>query len=208
VTTSFGGDIRREVRSSVIHREDDACDFQSGIEMVANEVDGGNQLSESFKCVVLRLERDQNGIGCGKCVHREQAERRRAIEQDVVVLVPGWEEKATEPPFTLVSAGEFDFGSRQLDRRRRQRYAARRRHHDDLFEGYVLDECLVQRSWQRASIDSEAARRVALGIDIDDKNALACEGEIRSEVYNRRGLSDAALLIGAGDRLTHSGPPR
>jgi hypothetical protein len=54
-------------------------------------------------------------------------------------------------------------------------------------------------------VDAKPARRVALGIQVDDEDAITREGEVASEIHDRRGLADAAFLVGARDRLAHSG---
>ena len=57
-----------------------------------------------------------------------------------------------------------------------------------------------------AAIESEAAAGIALRVEVDHENGFTGQGQIRGEVDHGRGLADAALLVGAGDDLTHSGP--
>ena len=68
----------------------------------------------------------------------------------------------------------------------------------------VVHECVVDGTVEGRAIDPEAARGVALGINIDDEDAITGESQIGCEIDHRGGLPDAALLIGAGDRLAHS----
>ena len=56
-------DVGRQVRPGVGHRQHDAVDGQAWIQVVADEIDGGEQLGQSLECVVLTLERDQDGVG-------------------------------------------------------------------------------------------------------------------------------------------------
>ena len=83
----FAADLGREVRARVVHREEDALDGQFRIQVVANEIDGGDQLGQPLQRVVLTLNRNQHRIGRGQRVDRQEPERRWAIDQDVVVLV-------------------------------------------------------------------------------------------------------------------------
>ena len=71
-----------------------------------------------------------------------------------------------------------------------------------------LEEHLVQGAVEAGTVDSEAARGISLGVEIDDEDPLAGEGESGREIDYGRRLADAAFLVGTGDRLTHSGPPK
>ena len=94
VPSRLGFDVGGEVRPRIGHREDDAVDRKPRIEVVANEVDGGQQLGQSLQGVVLTLERDEDRIGSGQGVHGQQTERWRAIDEDDVVVVA---ERLEEP---------------------------------------------------------------------------------------------------------------
>ena len=58
------------------------------------------------------------------------------------------------------------------------------------------DQHVIGRAVAVAAIDAETGRGVALRIEIDDQDALANRGECRAQVDRRRGLADAALLVG------------
>ena len=47
-----------------------------------------------------------------------------------------------------------------------------------------------------AAVDAETGRGIALRIEIDDQHFLADGGERGAEIDRRRGLADAALLVG------------
>ena len=50
---------------------------------------------------------------------------------------------------------------------------------------------------------SDAAREVALRIDVDEQDALVRERQRRGEVDGGGGFADAALLVGDGDDSCH-----
>ena len=93
---------------------------ERGVQVVANEIDRGEQLGQSFQGVVLALQRDEHRIGGGEGVHGQQPERRRAIDEDVVVAVGDVGDQAGEAPFPGLDRREFDLGSGERDRRRDQ----------------------------------------------------------------------------------------
>ena len=47
---------------------------EARVQVVANEVDGGEQLGQALKRVVLTLERDEDRIGGGQGIHGQQTE--------------------------------------------------------------------------------------------------------------------------------------
>jgi len=51
--------------------------------------------------------------------------------------------------------------------------------------------------------EADAAREVALWVDVDDEDALVGEGERGREVDGRRGLADAALLVCDSQHARH-----
>ena len=56
---------------------------------------------------------------------------------------------------------------------------------------------------RRFSFLSDAARQVALWIDVHEEHALVAERERRREIDGRRGLADPALLIGDRNDASH-----
>ena len=57
-----------------------------GFSALLHQLDGLHELGEALERVVLALERDQDRVRCGERVEGEQAQRRRAVDDDVVVL--------------------------------------------------------------------------------------------------------------------------
>jgi hypothetical protein len=149
------------------------------------------------------LQRDEDGLGGRQGVHREQSERGRAIDEDRVVPIGDRLDQAPNPAFSRVHAGKLDLSASQRDGRWREPDAAARRH-DDVVEGHPIDNGVIHRVLQAMAIHAEAAGGIALGIEVDHEDAVTLEGEIARQIHNRRGLSDAALLIRAGDRSAHS----
>ena len=72
MAANLGGDVCGQLRAGVEHRQDDALDREAGVEVVADEIEGGEQLGQSFQGVVLTLERDEDGIGGGQCIDGQE----------------------------------------------------------------------------------------------------------------------------------------
>ena len=100
------------------------------VEVVADEIDGREQLGQSLQGVVLALDRDEHGIGGGQRVDGQQAERRRAIDEDVVVVGRGPRGRALASRRSRCSTRrQLDLGAGERDRptgrgRRRRRAAS------------------------------------------------------------------------------------
>ena len=118
VAADFRGDFRRQVRPSVEHREEDSLDRELGVQVIPNEIDGGGELAEPLEGVVLALDRDQHRVGCGERVDREQAERRRAVDEHVVVVVADVVERRREAALAGHQRCQLDLGSGQRERGR------------------------------------------------------------------------------------------
>ncbi len=59
----------------------------------------------------------------------------------------------------------------------------------------VVHDDVVDRALDVAVADAHAGRRVALGIEVDDQDAVIELGERRAQVHRRRGLADPTLLV-------------
>src|SRR5260370_17678495 len=70
-----------------------------------------------------------------------------------------------------------------------------RRGHDDLVDVVGVDDDVVDTTAELAAHDAEAARRVALGIHVDDQPAQAEPRKVGSHVDGGRGLADSTLFI-------------
>ena len=46
-----------------------------------------DEIGQTFQRVILALHRDQHAVGGAERIKREQIERRRTINQDVIVLI-------------------------------------------------------------------------------------------------------------------------
>ena len=105
---------------------------------------------------------------------------------------------------TFTKASLVDLGAGERDGRRDQRDAVNGSRDRQLGQLDLVDDGVIHRPIAR-SVDAKSARGVALRVKIDHEHAVAREGQVAGQIDNRRGLSDAALLVGTGDRLAHSG---
>ena len=103
----FGG----QVRPCVVHRENDALHGEVGIQVIAHEVHRSDELGQPLEGVVLALDRDQDRVRRSERIDGQEAERRGAIEEDVVEVLDEGVDEASEPAFALCDRSELDFGA-------------------------------------------------------------------------------------------------
>jgi hypothetical protein len=151
------------------------------------------------------MERNEQFIGGGQRIGHEDAERRRAIEQDEIKggVAAHLLEGAAQPGEMIVGAGNFDFRARQCEVAgdHPQVFPARRHHF--LREGRATQQWLVNA----VPVDGRQAERaggVGLRIEIDEQSLYAPRGEAGREVDAGGGLADAAFLVGDRDDFHES----
>ena len=82
----------RRVRPSTIVRRTPPM-REARVEPHPDQLDRLHELREALERVVLRLHRHEHAVGRGERVHGERPERRRAVEEDEVVLVAARRER-------------------------------------------------------------------------------------------------------------------
>src|SRR5207248_8707452 len=100
--------------------------------------------------VVLALDRDQHLLRRDERVDRQQAERRRAVDEDVVVLHGTRLDRAGQPGLPGHHGDQLDLRTGEVDRRR---YAGEVRDAvdrlGDIDERRALDEAVVDVGYPR-----------------------------------------------------------
>src|SRR6185503_12291312 len=167
------------------------------IEIALHELHGIQELRESLEGVVLALNRDDDAVSRGQHVQREQAERRRTVDDHIAVLIADRLNRIAHARFARAQIDELQFGADQILRSRddveirkvhvRKSRGSQRRAVDDRF---------VERAANAIALDSDAARRIALRVRVDEQRLALGDREGGREVYGGRRFSNAAFLIG------------
>ena len=101
----LGTHVGRKRCATVEHGQHDADEMKGGVEPISDEIDRGHQLAEAFERVVLALDRNEDAVRRREGIHGEQPERRRAIEQNVVVFINDGGQGLSETPFAIRASG-------------------------------------------------------------------------------------------------------
>ena len=80
-------DLIIEACTAIVHRHQEALYIELGIESLAHDTDGIEELRDPFEGKVFALHGDEYGVGSHQGVDGNQPEGGRAIDEDVVVAV-------------------------------------------------------------------------------------------------------------------------
>ena len=198
----FVGDLVGEVVARVEHREDDALDLELRVHPVLHAIDRRHEVGEPLERVVLALERHEHAVGRGERVHREEPERRRAVDEDVLVARLRAAARRARP------SGAWRGRGRRRARARRRRgpaSPARRRARHSVGTSTSCERRAADEAVVDAPLDACAAgrrrRELALpcgSMSSEERSPLG-GGDARGEVHRGRRLADAALLVHDGD---------
>src|SRR5699024_11254661 len=87
--TDVLGHLSAELGARLVHRQQNGRDRQFGIEVLLDELDVLHQLTQTLERIVFALDGDED-LACGdEGVDGEQAETRRAVDDDVVDSISG-----------------------------------------------------------------------------------------------------------------------
>ena len=91
-----------------------------------------DEIGEAFEREVLAVQRDQHAIGGDERVEREQAERRRRVDDDEVEFVAQRREQILQAALAIGDADQFDLGAGEIARRGNEREPIDRRGQDEI----------------------------------------------------------------------------
>ena len=170
------------------------------VEVLAHHRERVLELHEAAQREVLALHRHDHAVRGHECVDREQTERRRRVDEDVVVAVAHLDERLVERALATDERGQGELGPGQVDRRDGDVHLDGL---DDVGDRDAMHEHVEHRALDRVGVHALAHGQVALGIEVDDEDAAPLFAERDAEVERRRRLRDAALLVRERDDLRH-----
>ena len=86
----------------------------AGFSAAAHAPHRADEIGEAFEREVLAVQRNQHGVGRDQRIQREQAERRRAVDEDVVEPRPQRLDDALEAPLALGHRDQLDLRAGQI----------------------------------------------------------------------------------------------
>jgi hypothetical protein len=147
---------------------------------------------------VLALHRHDHAVGGREGVDREEAERRRRVDEHVLVGRAQRQERLLERALAPDHGRHRELGAGQVDRGDGQVDLAL---HDDVLDRRLVHEHVEHRPLEVVGVDPLAHRQVRLRVEVHGEHALAALGERDAQVERGRRLGDSALLVRERDYL-------
>jgi hypothetical protein len=159
--------LQRDPR--VEHDAQDADHLETGVEVRVHLLDRVDEVRKAFEGEVLALHRHDDAVRAREPVQRQQAEARRAVDEDEVVVVGDLREGRAQALVAAFESDELDLGAGELAIRTDDVVAALRARLSHFRDAGVLEEDVVDAEVECALVDSRAHRGVALGVEVDDQ---------------------------------------
>ena len=109
------GHLNGQVGSTVEHGQQHALERQLRVHVFLDHAHGRHQLAQSLERVILALERNQKAVRCAQAVERQQAERRRAVDEHIIVFVLDLVEHELEPRLAVIHCDQIELCTRKID---------------------------------------------------------------------------------------------
>ena len=172
-----------------------------GIERAAHAPHRADEIGQTFEREVLAVQRNQHRVGGDERVEREQAERRRAVDEDVIEARRAADRATRCSRCSRSGSGDhLDLGAGEVAIGRNQRQVLDlRRQHERLGRAIGQQRLVDGAAVGALAFQADAARQIALRIDVDEQDPLSGQRDRGREVDGGGGLADAALLVGDGD---------
>ena len=117
VAFQFFVDLIGQAQTRVIHGQQKAFDLDLRIEFRFDDTDGVEKLGDSLQCEIFSLHGNDHGVCRGQCVDRYKSERRRAVDQYVVILVLDGSDCLFQYILTRRLVDKLNFSACQVDAR-------------------------------------------------------------------------------------------
>ena len=182
----FLDDLHGEIEPRVVHGKEDALDIEPCIVSAFHDLDGLGELGETFQREVFRRHRDEDGIGCDEAVERDEAQRRRAVDQDIVIGKPDADERHFEALHAVFQFDQFDLRTGKCRDSGQQADILKFRFDDRILNARSADQHIVAGAGEVLFGDAEACCGVALRVGIDTEHLFAAHTEIGTEADNGR----------------------
>ena len=166
-----------------------------------------HELGQPLERIIFALDRHKKGVGGAKAVERQKPQRRRAVDENEVIVVPKRRQRRFQAVFPSRHFDKLDLRTRQLNTGRQHRQPRKLGAHHHIGGLCPAGEQLIGGGGNGALVDADAARGVALRIDVRKQHPLSGSPQRRRQIDRGRGLADAALLIDHRNDLCHVSPP-
>ena len=202
------GDLAGQARPAIEHGQHDALDLEPGVQHPGHQPQRAVQLRQPLERVELALDRDDDRVRRGQAVDRQEAQRGRAVQDDVLIGLPGRCQTRPQSRFPGEGTHQFHLGAGQINSRRGHPETLHSTVHHHLGERPRLVQAFVDRRAELGLVNAEAAGGIPLWVHVHQQHLPPKGGQARAQVYRGRGLPDSALLVHNRENAAHRLPTR
>src|ERR1700730_8361985 len=193
-------DFLRVQRSRLVDGGEDDADSKVGGELGPHPLDRVVEQLHALHPEILALQRDDDLGGGDQRVDAEEAEGGRAIDHHEVVFVLAGGELFLEEGLAAHLRNQLDLGAGELDVRRDEGDAQVAVLHHVTEGDLRIEEQVVEGELDLVGLlEAHVDGQMALGIEVDEEDALPELSECASQIYRGGRLANPAFLVGNCD---------
>ncbi|MNK96798.1 hypothetical protein D3C87_1170990 [compost metagenome] len=197
-------DIVHQAQARVVHRTQQAFDLEVRVQQFSDTLDVIHKVAQAFECEVLALHGDNDPVGGNQCVQGQHRQRRRAVDQDVIVVFPDRRQRAAQTAFLHLHFQQHHFGRGEIAVGRQQLVTTVFGEVHGLGQITFSDQQVVDRVFQAMFIHTATHGGVALWIEIDQQHPTLGRDQGCCEVDAGGGFAHATFLVRNREYLSHS----
>ena len=190
--------------AGIVHGQHHAQQVQPGIEPLFDQLEGLQQFDDAFQGEKFALQGDEQFLRGAEGVEGQQAQGRRAVDDDVIVLRAQRFEAVTQVELAGHLVHQFQFHGHQVGAGGQHVKEGRAGAADALVDVLRRVEGGVEVVVQVFLGDTDTAGAVGLGVTVHQQHALFHDGQCGGKVDGGGRLADAAFLVGYGNDARHA----
>ncbi len=153
------------------------------------------KLRNAFQCIELTLDGNKKLIRCYKCINSQKAERRRAIDKDVVVFAPDRSNCFFQAILTSHLRDKLYLCSSKINCSWSNVETLIYVGNNDISQLCLTKQYVINTLFKAVLFNSKAARCISLGVKVNQKDLFTHLAKRRAEINRSRGFSNATLLV-------------
>ena len=104
-----------KTKTTIVHSEKETLYFEFRIKFALNNLDSVEEFADTLKGEVFALHRYHHGVGSSQSINCNKTQRRRAVDEDIVVVVSDRSQQLLNHLFAVFDIQHFYFRTYKVD---------------------------------------------------------------------------------------------
>ena len=195
--------LQRQIEPPGEHGEHHTLDVQIGVVLLADGLEGADELRQALQCVILTLDGDKHAVAGAQTVQGEQIQAGRAVHKDEVVVLLHRGQRLAQAAFAARQIDHFQTRTRKpgvgTDDIGAELGLA-----DGILCLRLTDQQLISTHIDTPLGNAVTGGGIALRVQIDDERLFAQSRNAGRKVHGRGGLAHAAFLVCNCNDFSHA----